>query len=612
MEQDPNSNNNQETIVSQQQWDSLKTVPLNSEITPAPEKSFTESELERIANAVGRVPDDPEVIKMNLVLRYQKFQQYQDLIKDSQEKHTMVQSGTLEDFATAKRELEAAMYTYDDAFAKYDAKAAGIDEEQKRYNTKLQFRDNKHMGEGPATPENSWVQARIAKGQDFDREREQIADKRESAAERLIAELPKMVDDMENTKIYKTYEIHKDETPVQPISARRHGTEGIYDNDHQIDFTLNPQPSEVFQAQPNTENNTKATPEIEIKIELKNQLDADMAEAQRLEALQSLVEAQQEADALENLQTAVEAEQDTTTSETSEFNPERLEALEKQLDNLRTELAELFVKRSRIFGPKHWEEYDEAKAKYTALRDEYLRLKSETSQDEAAALENYLQEDHKLLAEVNNRVDNGNLYRKISRIFGNKYYKQAMLAYGVRSLGIDSAEEVGSAQASNQASTQISPETPPETSPEALEETAPEPNQPTEEEESQTSPTPSESSSEASQSFSEQDDLRSFQDELSRTEVGTLVGPAGVELMSMPNPTNSTDRPGVIQRIDDWWSYIPDFVKDAVRAYEATQADSPYGGHLRLYLAQLDQAAAESASSATAETTPETTPESAT
>lgn len=118
----------------------------------------------------------------------------------------------------------------------------------------------------------------------------------------------------------------------------------------------------------------------------------------------------------------------------------RLELAERELSNLRLELAELFVKKNRILGSKHRAEYNEAREKYEEALENYLNLKSKTDEE---LFQNYLEEDNKLLEDVDNQIDNGNFFRKIiSRTLGNDYYKQAMHAHGARSLGVAGAESV--------------------------------------------------------------------------------------------------------------------------------------------------------------------------
>ena len=187
------------------------------------EPSFNERELDRIAKLTGRVPDDPEVLKLNLVLRYQKFEQYRELYDGQKEKHIMIQQQTYEDIATAKRELEEAMYLYDETFKKQDDKIAGLTEEQRRHDIKDKLREDKHFGEGEATTGNSWVKARLQRNKVYDGKRGEVEESRQSAADRLYDELGKMSADIKEDEIFKTYDLRKDEAPEEPISGRRDG-----------------------------------------------------------------------------------------------------------------------------------------------------------------------------------------------------------------------------------------------------------------------------------------------------------------------------------------------------------------------------------------------------
>ncbi len=187
------------------------------------EPSFNERELDRIAKLTGRVPDDPEVLKLNLVLRYQKFEQYRELYDGQKEKHIMIQQQTYEDIATAKRELEEAMYLYDETFKKQDDKIAGLTEEQRRHDIKDKLREDKHFGEGEATTGNSWVKARLERNKAYNGKRGEVEESRQSAADRLYDELGKMSADIKEDEIFKTYNLRKDEAPEEPISGRRDG-----------------------------------------------------------------------------------------------------------------------------------------------------------------------------------------------------------------------------------------------------------------------------------------------------------------------------------------------------------------------------------------------------
>lgn len=195
----------------------------NPESTAEKEKSFTERELERIANLTGRVPDDPEVIKLNLVLRYQKFQQYRDLYDDQKSKHIMIQKEVYEDIATAKRELKEAMYLYDDSFDKFDGRLADLNEQQRRHNLKDYQRQDRHFGTGEAITANSWVKAYAERKKTYDGKRNAIELDRQAAANKLYNELGKISADIREDEIFKTYELYKDKNGEQPISERRNG-----------------------------------------------------------------------------------------------------------------------------------------------------------------------------------------------------------------------------------------------------------------------------------------------------------------------------------------------------------------------------------------------------
>lgn len=69
-----------------------------------------------------------------------------------------------------------------------------------------------------------------------------------------------------------------------------------------------------------------------------------------------------------------------------EKDKEKLRALEKELGGLRPELAELYAKNRRFFvGAKTRRRFNEAKQRYSAILDDYLRLKSEATFKEKQA-----------------------------------------------------------------------------------------------------------------------------------------------------------------------------------------------------------------------------------
>lgn len=474
----------------------------------------------------------------------------------------------------------------------------------------------------------------------FAKKREKIAEKQEDALNAAIDQIDGYRQDYVDSQVVGTpesewiddSEIHSREEVLKAHEEAQADTKPI----EAAPLASDAQPEDASEVEPDAQTDTEAdaqvtpedtsetepdaavTPELKVRIELEHQLEQEMADAEQLEALQRLVEAEQDAEALGNLQTAAEAEQgDTAAAESGsdatetqpapETTPD-LEALGQVLYQQRMALAELFVKKNRILGPKHREEYDEARKEYESTRDEYLRLQAEAGQNDTNPLENYLQEDNALLAEVENRVDNGNLYRKfISKIFGNKYYKQAMLAYGVRSLGVTSAEDANTASSIDAASV-IAPsrnttlEDAISQAAEATSATEPEPAGPEPTTEAAEATEAAETTTEApgkTPEELEQGARRAFQATLERTDVGTIAGPAGVEFMSIPN--NAPGREANLRRIADWWSGTSDVIKKTVREYEATQADSPFGDLLRIWLEEIDAQSGNSAPEAPVE-----------
>ena len=274
------------TEAGKEHGDKLATEPESKEAGKEKEKSFNERELDRIARLTGRVPDDPEVLKLNLVLRYQKFQQYRELHDGQKEKHIMIQQQTYEDIATAKRELEEAMYLYDESFRKADERIAGLTEEQRRHNAKDRLRADKHFGEGTAmdadsradsprestasTTENSWVRARLERNRVYNGKREGVENDRQGKADRLYDDLARISTDIRDDEIFKTYELRKDEAPEEPITGRRDGynagKDGLFITDKDghmaperpVDWSLYPHAPKSAESTPGAEGEGSA------------------------------------------------------------------------------------------------------------------------------------------------------------------------------------------------------------------------------------------------------------------------------------------------------------------------------------------------------------------
>lgn len=255
-------------------WDNFPNeTKANQQGKKAEQKqSFTHSELDRIAKITGRTADDPEVIKLNLALRTQEYNKYKAMLDNAEANNTMMQQGAMEEAASAKRELEEAIYLYDEVFAKKDAATTNLNEEQKRHDMKDRANPNKHFGEGTANTSNSWVQTKLARNKTYNEQRDKVAEERDAAAERITGELDKIASEVQDTEIFKTYEMHKDDHPAESIKTRRAGFEnvgkdGFYTSTKdglKVDWKLYPREPEEIKAQ----DPVKSTEKPAIKIDV--------------------------------------------------------------------------------------------------------------------------------------------------------------------------------------------------------------------------------------------------------------------------------------------------------------------------------------------------------
>ncbi|MBQ5812092.1 hypothetical protein IIW29_00755 [Candidatus Saccharibacteria bacterium] len=310
----------------------------------------------------------------------------------------------------------------------------------------------------------------------------------------------------------------------------------------------------------------------------------------------------------------------------SEHRTEQLEALGDQLDKLRSNLAELFVQKNRILGPKHRDEYEATKNQYEAVLKEYLQLKTESIQGSNRTqqqindelLQNYIDEDNKLLEAVRDRVDNGSRYRRIiSRTIGNEYEKKAMLANGVASLGVAGAASVAGVnsryQTSSPASESVSPQSAPSQpeavlsaspvestseSPVSVESAPEEPEpvtekvEPVSEEPEPVSREPESITSEAPRprSLSQEDQeseeiLNSIHLRTLRNRFYNILDESDLRFLALdPAPANSKQRKQDDIRFEIWWDTLNDNQKNAIIQYENENQSSPFGGALRIWL----------------------------
>ena len=404
---------------------------------------------------------------------------------------------------------------------------------------------------------------------------------------------------------------------VEKISATESEKETTTADEQEKEATLEAEKEGTF-----LEDAENVTPEQAEANKAEHQ-DAIKNEAlgTRLESEENLSVAEAEAKLAEHQEALARLEAASGTERAEAPDPRRLEALENHLGELRVELAELFVKKNRILGPKHRAEYNEARDKYEAALENYLRLKSKTDEE---LFQNYLEEDNKLLEDVDNQVDNGNFFRKIiSRTLGNEYYKQAMHAHGARSLGVAGAESVRPNPNSRQpeaipapSQAEVTPAASPEPAPaESTPESAPEPEPaPEPAPESVSEPESSQTTEGSAEDTAEGTNEKPFEqapesepspeerafDEGNRdVRLGqirnyfyeTPLNDEGYDIISLDRATvnDVAGQREINNRIADWWEGLDDEQKDRVRQYENDNLDSRYGGALRYWLQQHNE-----------------------
>lgn len=173
------------------------------------QKSDTQRDLERLSQMTGRPVDDPELVKLNLKIKYEQFERLTDAY-DAQE-GTVRQEGFMQDVATAKRELEEAMYLYEPKFAEmrqqYERTLATLErttdpaERAKLREELFRLKDAGNVKSG-------------------NEERPGGAPRRE-LADKLTDRLGDISASLDGSEILATYELHKNEYPEAPISTRR-------------------------------------------------------------------------------------------------------------------------------------------------------------------------------------------------------------------------------------------------------------------------------------------------------------------------------------------------------------------------------------------------------
>jgi hypothetical protein len=181
----------------------VEAVSLAPETEIAVQMSDTERDLQRLADITGRPTDDSDLLKLNLRLKLDQFNALSEAY-DAQE-GTGRQPGFMQDMATAKRELEEAMFLCDPdirkVFEQQDRvrqKLARTTDPSERHRLTEELRRLKDHGnvDGHGQP------------------RREIAD-------RFTDRLGDIAGSLEGSEILATYEAGKREHPEDPIDSRR-------------------------------------------------------------------------------------------------------------------------------------------------------------------------------------------------------------------------------------------------------------------------------------------------------------------------------------------------------------------------------------------------------
>jgi hypothetical protein len=369
------------------------------------ENSYTQEDIKNIAEATGRAESDSEVIKLNLALKYDQYKKYKAFWDDKQAKNEFVQEGMRQDIATAKNELEEAMYLYDPKFAKYDEEKR---RDGLRYDSKRESLKNRIL-ETQDLEERSRLREQFKNEFSDNKEREyslnkKVGDESESVSA-VESRLENITNPIKRTEIYQTYELNN---KVHPDISDRRQDGRVADGDP----VLVPHKSEVRQSIINEELESD---ELIIEAPI---------ETNEIPAIDSVEPAGVIDTPVEVLPPAPEKNPEEQKDENEELNEQYKQAQEN--------FAEALAKRRGIFGGGfgHAEVLEKAKDDYVKLSAELLASKydakineldgrselsieEKTEQLNADAIKNKLDQDFELNGKIKNQIENGNLFRKI-------------------------------------------------------------------------------------------------------------------------------------------------------------------------------------------------------
>lgn len=173
------------------------------------QKSDSQRDLERLSQITGRPVDDPDLLKLNLRIKAERFAQL-TAAYDAQA-GTVRQEGFMQDLATAKRELEEAMYLYDPKFAEMDEQEARTkalyerttdpEEKAKLRQELFRLRDHGSVGDG--------------------NEERPGGTPRRDAADQLAGRIADIARSLDGSEILATYQLNSLQYPEEPINSRR-------------------------------------------------------------------------------------------------------------------------------------------------------------------------------------------------------------------------------------------------------------------------------------------------------------------------------------------------------------------------------------------------------
>lgn len=422
--------------------------------------SQTQRDLKMIAETTGRAEDDPEVIKLNLVLKYQEYHKFADAWTHSKANRIHMQGGFQQDIATAKRELEEAMYLYDPKFAQ-------MDEQDFRNQAKADLRAGELKAKMAATKdlgERSKLRQELFDLQEKRRQAKQVGQqggtvtegisndrtqmqnvRRRTEADKLTARLQDIADSVENSEIYATYKLYP---PASNDIRKRRKAGDVYTGE----IELNPhKPEIVKEVKAYGSESSSDSPEVpgwvkknieeddgnygdalETPSMKRQQFEDTQYKDERVEAGGNGLEDDPQGSEEPPIETPPETPPAIPPEEDPAERERRRTEAERQYKEAQEKFAEALAKRRSVIGggPGHAEALAKAKDDYAKISAELLTfqyddklrelegrgdLSNEDKYNElkANAIKNKLDQELELNDKIKNQIENGSLFRKV-------------------------------------------------------------------------------------------------------------------------------------------------------------------------------------------------------